>query len=107
MVWGFDLNASNLPARLALPLLAANTLSAMLAPSPLNTVSMGESIFLASNYSIEQPDGRRFVLDSGASVGSESLFSRTEQPGLYRIYNENDNVVAGFAVHAGRLPSRT
>lgn len=98
-VWSFSLGASNLPARLALPLLTANTLTTLLAPSPLDTVPVGQPVLLAGNYGIELPDGRRLVPDSASTAGH--VFSRTTQPGLYRIYSEGGAVVAGFAVHAG------
>lgn len=100
MVWGFDLNASNLPARLALPLLTANTISTLLTPAPLAAVSSGQPVLLAGNYSVELPDGRRLTPDTRpGSVGA--LFTRTRQPGLYKIFNNDNQEIAGFAVHAG------
>lgn len=101
IVWSFDLAASNLPARLALPLLVANTLSTLLAPSPPAVVPLGEPVLLARNLSIEVPDGHRLFLSASEATGSANLFAHTKQPGLYRIYNENNAFIAGFAVHAG------
>jgi hypothetical protein len=100
VVWAFDLGASNLPARLALPLLMANTLQTLLSPTPQPVVSVGEPIAINGNFRVEVPDGRRLssVLDS---EGAGELFTRTKQPGLYKIYNQQDMLVAGFAVHAG------
>ncbi len=101
MVWAFDLAASNLPARLALPLLTANTLSALLAPSPPASIQVGEPIELAGNFNIETPDGHRLFMDSDKSPTSDGIFSSTKLPGLYTIFNENNAPVAGFVVHAG------
>ncbi|HMQ53433.1 MAG TPA: BatA and WFA domain-containing protein [Anaerolineae bacterium] len=99
-VWAFDLDASNLPARLALPLLTANTLEVLLSPVPPAAIDLGEPVRLPANYSVEAPDGQRlFLNDEGAA--SENLFSRTKQPGLYRVYDQNNILAAGFAVHAG------
>ncbi len=107
VVWAFDLAESNLPARLALPLLTANTLSTLLSPSPPPVVSVGEPVWLGGRFSVQLPDGRRLFL-STAALKSPALkrqtgevFSRTKQPGIYRIYNDNDTLVAGFAVQAG------
>jgi hypothetical protein len=100
IVWNFDLNESNLPARLALPLLTANTLSALLSPSPPQVVPVGEPAPIAGNFSVETPTGRRLFL-SPNETGQESTFDRTKQPGVYRIFNEKDTLVAGFAVQAG------
>ncbi len=100
MVWAFDLEASNLPARLALPLLTANTLSALLAPSPPATIALGDSLEIPGNFSVETPDNHRLFLNSTPSSNSDPIFSQTKKPGLYKIYNKNDVPVAGFAVHA-------
>jgi hypothetical protein len=100
MVWAFDLTASNLPGRLALPLLTANTLTALLAPVPPAVVPEGQPVPLPGNLSVELPDGHRLFLDSGNGP-AETQFTRTRQPGLYQIYNEANALVAGFAVHAG------
>lgn len=97
MVWAFDLSASNLPNRLALPLLTAGTLNSLLAPSPPAVVGLGQPVSLLGNFSVELPDGHRLFLESAA----ETQFSRTRQPGLYKIYNDNNELVAGFAVQAG------
>lgn len=101
VVWTFDLAASNLPARLALPLLTANTLSNLLSPAPRPVTPIGESILLNGNYSVEIPGGQRLFPPLQNEGWTGNLFSRTKQPGLYRIYNERDALVAGFAVHAG------
>lgn len=97
MVWTFDLAASNLPSRLALPLLTARTLDALLAPALPAVVSLGQPVSLPGNFSVEVPDGHRLFLESAA----ETQFTRTRQPGLYRIYNDNNELVAGFAVQTG------
>jgi hypothetical protein len=101
VVWAFDLSetATNLPARLALPLLTANTLQTLLSPAPQPVVPIGASVLIQGNFSIEIPDGRR--LSSFQAKPSDGLFSHTKQPGLYKIYNEQGIFVAGFAVHAG------
>ncbi len=99
MVWAFDLNAGNLPARLALPLLTGNILSTLLAPSPPAVAAVGEPVAIDSGFNVEIPDGHRLFLDSGETTGH--IFRQTKQPGLYRIYNQNNNLVTGFAVHAG------
>jgi hypothetical protein len=101
MVWTFDLTASNLPARLALPLLTANMLSTLLSPAPQPALSIGESVLLAHNFNVEIPDGRRLFLDSGETPSVKRAFSFTKQPGLYKIYDENNTLIGGFAVHAG------
>ena len=99
VVWAFDLAASNLPARLALPILTANTLAMLLAPAPPVT-PVGEPLRLEGNYTIEVPGGRRLSAAASAEQNGQ-LFSHTKQPGLYRLYNERGKLVAGFAVHAG------
>ncbi len=100
VVWAFDLAASNLPARLALPILTANTVSTLLAPSPPPVSLVGQPVPIQGDFTVEIPGGRR--LSSFASSEREpDLFSRTKQPGLYRIYDDRDRLVAGFAIHAG------
>lgn len=101
MVWAFDLgvNASNLSARLALPLLMANTLQTLLSPAPQPVVPVGEPVVINGNFSVEMPGGGR--LSPLQMLGSNGRFTRTQLPGLYKIYNEQGTYVAGFAVHAG------
>jgi hypothetical protein len=100
VVWAFDLAESNLPGRLALPILTANTLSSLLAPSPPPVVSVGQPVLIEGNFSVEIPGGRRLsLLESAEKDGG--VFSHTKQPGLYRIFSDRDVPVAGFAVHAG------
>ncbi|MFN8455112.1 MAG: VWA domain-containing protein [Anaerolineae bacterium] len=99
-VWTFDLAASNLPARLALPLLTANTLQTLLAPAPQSVVAVGEPVMLNGAFSVAIPGGQRLFppLEQQSWQGQ---FTRTQQPGLYQIYNAQDELVAGFAVQAG------
>jgi hypothetical protein len=101
LVWGFDLDASNLPARLALPLLTATSISTLLTPVPLASVGLGDSVTLTGDFGVELPDGRRLALDTRLTNSTGPTFSRTELPGIYRLYDGNDSVVGGFAVHAG------
>jgi hypothetical protein len=101
VVWAFDLSdgVTNLPARLALPLLTANTLQMLLSPAPQPVVPVGSPILINGNFSIETPEGR--TLSSLETGGSGGPFTRTKQPGLYKIHNDAGAFVAGFAVHAG------
>lgn len=102
VVWAFDLAESNLPARLAFPLITANTLSMLVSATPPAVVPVGEPVLLGrGNYSVEIPGNRRLFPSSGADSGPNSVFSHTKQPGIYRIYTEADTLVAGFAVQAG------
>lgn len=94
VVWAFDLTASNLPARLALPLLVANTGSVLLDPLLPPVVAAGEPVHLNDRYAIEIPGGRRLSAGDG-------IFARTKQPGLYRVFDERGRPAGGFAVHAG------
>jgi hypothetical protein len=101
MVWAFDLgaNASNLSARLALPLLMANTLQTLLSPAPQPVAPVGEPVVINGSFSIEIPGGSR--LSPLQMVGSGGRFTQTQLPGLYKIYNDQGELVAGFAVQAG------
>lgn len=102
IVWAFDLTASNLPARLALPLLMANTLSTLLAPSLPAAISIGEAVVLGRNFYVETPEGQRLFMEiNNSGARHEHIFGRTKKPGIYRVYDDNDLLVAGFAVHAG------
>jgi hypothetical protein len=101
VVWAFDLADSNLPARLALPLLAANTLSTLVSSSPPPVVALGEPVLMSPHLSVEVPGGRRLFPDSQATDDESGVFSSTQRPGLYEIFNEDDGLVGVFAVHAG------
>jgi hypothetical protein len=101
MVWAFGLDASNLAARLALPLLTANTLSTLLAPSPPAAIPVGQPVELPRTFSVAVPEGFRLFMEVGQAESGPNRFTRTKQPGIYRIYNSSDTLVAGFAVHAG------
>ena len=100
VVWAFNLRQSNLPERLALPLLTANTLARLAPPAPPPVIAAGEPVLLDRDFTVELPGGRR-VAPLSAAPDAPALFSPTRQPGLYRIYNPANVAVAGFAVHAG------
>jgi Ca-activated chloride channel family protein len=100
VVWAFDLAESNLPGRLALPLLTANTLSTILSALPPSAVALGEPVLIDQRLSVEVPGGRRLFLPAQAE-DDVAVFSQTKQAGLYKVFNENDRLVGGFAVHAG------
>ena len=98
MVWAFDPDASNLPGRLAFPLLAASSLSVLLNPSLPQSVPVGRPVHLPGGFSVEIPDGHRLFRDS---LMEGDLFDQTRQPGIYRVFNDANQLAAGFAVHAG------
>jgi Ca-activated chloride channel family protein len=95
VVWAFDLTESNLPARLALPLLTANTLSLLRGPTPPPAVAVGDRVFIGAEFTVESPLGERHVLRE------DGVFAFTKQPGLYRIYDPAGDLAASFGVHAG------
>jgi hypothetical protein len=98
MVWAFDPDASNLPGRLAFPLLTASSLSVLLNPSLPQSVAVGRPVHLPGGFSVQIPDGHRLFRDS---LREGDLFVHTRQPGIYRVFNDVNQLVAGFAVHAG------
>jgi hypothetical protein len=99
-VWAFDLAASNLPARLALPLLTASTLQMLLSPAPQAVVPAGEPVVINGNFQVEVPGSGR-LSPPLAQPGWGGEFTHTQQPGLYKVYNSQNELVAGFAVQAG------
>ncbi len=101
LVWAFDLAESNLGPRLALPLLTANTLSSLLSSAPPAVMPVGEPVLLGGNFSVETPAGRRLFAPLSDAESKNNVFYRTQKPGLYKIYDDDDAPVAGFAVHAG------
>jgi len=101
VVWAFDLAQSNLSARLALPLLTGNTLATLLSTTLPAVVPLGEPVLLAGNVTIETPGKGRLAPAGPTASGQAQPFTRTKQPGLYRIFTGNGTLVGGFAVQAG------
>jgi Ca-activated chloride channel family protein len=102
VVWAFDLAASNLPARLALPLLVANSLDLLFVPPLPAVVSLGERVALGGDLAVTGPDGVRGPSGSpGADVESAPGTIVASQPGLYTVYDGQGRVVTAFAAHAG------
>ncbi len=94
VVWAFNPRQSNLPGRLALPLLTANTLAWLLTPAPPQSVLSGQPVLLDGASAVVLPGGRRVPVEHG-------LFRQTHQPGLYTVLNAQARPAGGFAVHAG------
>ncbi len=101
MVWAFDPAQSNLPERLALPLLTANMLTALTRPLLPETVAVGQAITLNQTLSVELPGGR--MLTPPEENLGDYQFHQTHQPGLYRVYHQDGRIAGGFAVHAGSV----
>ena len=101
MVWTFDLAESNLSGRLALPLLMDNTLSALLSTSIPAVVSVGEPVAIEAGLTVELPDGTRYEQPFQIDLNQTNQFVQTQQAGLYKIYNQQDKQIGGFATHTG------
>lgn len=100
-VWAFDLAASNLPNRLAFPLLVARTVrdltpSGLPASIPLDGTLMVRPSTRTADIRLVAPD------DSGRSLPAAPIvrFDRLEQPGWYRLIEQG----AGGQVFEGRVP---
>lgn len=101
VIWAFNLDEGNLAGRPALPLLIANTLSTFqFSASDSKVFPVGEPILIGDNFTIETPAGRRLMMPSGSANGL-SAFTRTQEPGLYRVYNQEGRLAGGFGLHAG------
>jgi len=97
VVWAFNLAESNLPARVTFPLLIDATFATLLAPLPPPTILLGESVTMNNpNFSLALPDGRRL-----RPSADNPQFNQTQQPGIYKIYLDGTQPVAGFAAQAG------
>ncbi len=101
VVWAFDMEASNLSGRLALPLLTDNTLASLLSNALPPVVPVGDPVALGQDLSIELPDGMRLSPSAQTGVGLSRRFDQTQQAGIYRVFNENGNLVGGFATQSG------
>jgi hypothetical protein len=94
VVWAFDLAESNLPARLALPLLAANSLDLLLSQPLPAVVSLGERVAVDADLSVTGPGGRTIPSAPTGTVVAD-------QPGLYTLRDAQSEPVSAFAAHAG------
>ncbi len=101
MVWAFDLAESNLSGRLALPLLTGNALSTLLSTSIPAVISVGEPVTIDAGLNVELPDGTRYEQPFQIDLNQTNQFVQTQQAGLYKIYNQQDKLIGGFAAHTG------
>lgn len=97
----FDLRDSDLPLRVAYPLLLSNLL-AYLAPGaagPLPiTLSPGQPLAIplpphAEAAIVTRPDGTTVRLPAAQSAGQDPVFSATGAPGVYEIAMESDGEI--------------
>ena len=92
-LFGFDLHESDLPLRIAFPILVQNLSEWMLPSSvPSHSVQPDEPVTIvpeagATSVSVTRPDGGRRSLPPGALA----TFGDTDQPGIYTV----DQVVGG------------
>ena len=104
-IWAFDLEGSNLPTRLAFPLLVARTVRD-LTPAPLPpAIQAGAPLTLrpdprATAISISEPDGTVHAVMPAAQVTADEL----TQPGFYRVEERRGDTpafVGQVGVNAG------
>lgn len=87
VLFGFDLHASDLPLRIAFPVLIENLSEWMLPPSvPSRSFHPDEAVTVvpdaaATTVSVVRPDGSRRTL----AAGSISTFAETDPTGLYTV----------------------
>ena len=92
-LFGFDLHESDLPLRIAFPILVQNLSEWMLPSSvPGHSVEPDEAVTIvpeagATSISVTRPDGSRRSLAPGALA----TFGDTDQPGIYTV----DQLVSG------------
>ena len=92
-LFGFDLHESDLPLRIAFPILVQNLSEWMLPSSvPSHSVQPDEAVTLvpeagAASLTVARPDGSRRSL----ATGTIATFAETDQPGLYTV----EQVVGG------------
>jgi len=90
---GFDLHESDLPLRIAFPILTQNLSEWMLPPSvPSHSFAPDEPVTIvpepgATSVSVVRPDGSRRAL----AIGAIATFAETDPTGLYTV----DQVIAG------------
>lgn len=101
-LWAFDIYDTNMPLRMAFPLITSNTLgfltrSKAASQAPLHTSGSTVELFPpadASRVVITAPDGQQHVLARGNSPSV--LFSATSLTGFYRVdYGEERREVIG------------
>ncbi|MHB8612095.1 MAG: vWA domain-containing protein [Candidatus Dormibacteraceae bacterium] len=92
-LFGFDLHESDLPLRIAFPILVQNLSEWILPPSvPSNSFHSDEPVTLvpetgATSVTVVEPDGSRHAV----AVGAVATFGDTNQVGLYTV----EQVVSG------------
>jgi hypothetical protein len=101
-IWTFDLASSNLPTRLAFPLLVARTIRDLTPPPLPAAIRAGASLPLRANphattLAITEPDGVRVTMPATSSLTLDTL----TQPGFYSI--EVGSADSQVGVNAGSL----
>jgi hypothetical protein len=99
-VWAFDLAASNLPTRLAFPLLVARTVRDLTPPPLPPSLVAGAPLALrpdarADELRISRPDGASTTLAAAPAMTLDTLV----QPGLYQLEERR----AGTTLFRGQL----
>lgn len=97
VVFAFDLHASDLPLRVAFPLLFANLRDWLLPGTVIRnaseTILPSEPVSIqpdvaASVLLVQAPDGERYAA-ALSSEGATAIFAQTEQLGIYQVVSAN------------------
>src|SRR5262249_5601971 len=104
-IWTFDLAASNLPTRLAFPLLVARTVRDLTPPSLPSSIAAGAPLALrpdprADEIDLSGPEGLRTTVAATQTVAIDTL----TLPGFYRVEERagGESIFRGqIAVNAG------
>jgi hypothetical protein len=85
-IWAFDMQQTNLPSKLAFPLLVARTVTDLTAPTPVDTLLVGEALTLAPTPRTERlellaPDGSTRTIPVTTTVRLDNLYAA----GMYTL----------------------
>lgn len=106
-IWMFDIQQSNLPSRLAFPILTARTVRDLTAAAPPAAISASNTLnfrpdLRATSVTITDPQGQQYSVAAAAVPALDSL----REPGLYTIAEQGPQGTlfeSHIAVNAGSI----
>ena len=106
-IWMFDIQQSNLPSRLAFPILTARTVRDLTAAAPPTAISASSALnfqpdLRATSVTITDPQGQQYSVAAAAVPALDSL----HEPGLYTIAEQGPQGTlfeSRIAVNAGSI----